>query len=232
MHQDLVELVDMALLDGDLSDKQREIITRKAEKLGEDLDEFEIWLEGKVAIAKRKQPQAFQTKQQSASVQTKNDFEVKKCPQCKAEIQSMVSKCPYCGYEIRTDESNASVTALFQKLEEIDSKEDRKGGLSGITGHFGDMLGGSGSRDGKKVQAITTFPVPNTKESILEFIALAIPNCKGHKSWASNTPQIKLAKAWASKLEQVLIKGKMMFKDDKQSLNEVLQFEEQFKKIK
>lgn len=49
MHSEIEKLIEMALADGQISDKEREIILRKAEKLGLDLDEAEMYLEGKIS---------------------------------------------------------------------------------------------------------------------------------------------------------------------------------------
>ena len=44
MHPELQKLIEMAILDGNLTDKRREIILRKAEKIGLDIDEVEMYL--------------------------------------------------------------------------------------------------------------------------------------------------------------------------------------------
>ena len=43
MHPELDKLIEMALADGQVTDKEREIILRKAEKLSLDVDEVEIF---------------------------------------------------------------------------------------------------------------------------------------------------------------------------------------------
>jgi uncharacterized membrane protein YebE (DUF533 family) len=48
MHPEIDKLIEMALADGQVTDKEREIILRKAEKLGRDVDEVEMYLEGKI----------------------------------------------------------------------------------------------------------------------------------------------------------------------------------------
>lgn len=48
MHPEIEKLIEMALADGQISDKEREIILRKAEKLGLDGDEVEMYLEGRL----------------------------------------------------------------------------------------------------------------------------------------------------------------------------------------
>jgi hypothetical protein len=53
MHPEIDRLISMALSDGKITDKEREIILRKAEKLDLDLDEVEMYLEneiGKVSL--------------------------------------------------------------------------------------------------------------------------------------------------------------------------------------
>ena len=45
MHPDIEKLISIAKENGDLTEKQREIILRKAEKLGEDVDEVELRLD-------------------------------------------------------------------------------------------------------------------------------------------------------------------------------------------
>ena len=50
MHPEIEKLIDMALIDGQVTDKEREIILRKAEKLGLDIDEVEMYLEGYIGI--------------------------------------------------------------------------------------------------------------------------------------------------------------------------------------
>lgn len=48
MHPEIDKLIEMALTDGQVTDKEREIILRKAEKLGLDVDEVEMVIEGKL----------------------------------------------------------------------------------------------------------------------------------------------------------------------------------------
>lgn len=48
MHPEIEKLIEMALADEQVTEKEREIILRKAEKLDLDLDEVEMYLEGKI----------------------------------------------------------------------------------------------------------------------------------------------------------------------------------------
>jgi len=59
MHPEIEKLIGIALQDGILTDKEREIIFRKAETLGIDKDEIEMILEGKLHEIKQKSNQSF-----------------------------------------------------------------------------------------------------------------------------------------------------------------------------
>jgi hypothetical protein len=53
MNPEIEKLIKMALVDGQVTDKEREIILRKAEKLGLDTDEVEMYLEGSLDSKKQ-----------------------------------------------------------------------------------------------------------------------------------------------------------------------------------
>jgi hypothetical protein len=53
MNQELEHLIDMAIADGTLTEKKKEILTRKAKELNVDQDEFELVLEGKMALKQK-----------------------------------------------------------------------------------------------------------------------------------------------------------------------------------
>ena len=92
MHPEIEKLIDLALADGQITEKEREIILRKAEKLGEDVDEVEMNLEGKISkLAQTKNKGQGETKQGL----------VKKCPHCGAPAKSFSDKCDACGEDFR-----------------------------------------------------------------------------------------------------------------------------------
>ena len=48
MHPEIENLINMALADGEVTEKERAVILRKAESLGIDKDEIEMILDGKL----------------------------------------------------------------------------------------------------------------------------------------------------------------------------------------
>ena len=102
MNPELEKLIEYALIDGYISDKDRKVLFKKAEKLGFDTDELEIILEGK---------------QMEKTIDSKP--KVEKCPAC-GEILSGLSKvCPSCDYLIdsKSKEQVETLDVSMKKLE-------------------------------------------------------------------------------------------------------------------
>ena len=79
------------------------------------------------------------------------DGELHKCPNCGERLDSFVTTCPACGYELRGAKVTSYVNDLAQKLENVDTVE-------------------------QKIDLIRNFYIPNTKEDIYEFFILATSN--------------------------------------------------------
>lgn len=100
-----------------------------------------------------------------------------KCPSCGEKIQSFTAKCPTCGHEFRGIDSTDSIKELSHKLESVSSES-------------------------AKADLIRTFPIPNTKEDIFEFMILASTNIKGELP-------ISVFDAWSVKLSQIYKKAEL-----------------------
>jgi len=67
----------------------------------------------------------------------------------------------------------------------------------------------------QKITLVRAFPIPNTKEDIIEFLILASSNiCTSSHSAGSDTPQKEEYDAWLVKIEQCYQKAKMILKSD------------------
>lgn len=62
----------------------------------------------------------------------------------------------------------------------------------------------------RTIQAIQNFPIPNTKEDILEFMTLCMSN-----SGADNSVQNPIQKAWMAKMKQTIAKVQVSMPNDK-----------------
>jgi hypothetical protein len=208
----------MALADGELTEKEKQVLFKKAESMGIDLDEFEMVLEAKLYEANNKK----QNKVIEPQAAPKSDKygDVKKCPACGAILKSFITKCPDCGHEISNVEANHSIERLFAALEKVSSEETS-------TGAFLSRMGLGDSITSRKVNIINNFPIPNTKEDILEFLSLATPQTKC--SFFAEQRDKEMAKAWKKKCEQIIMKAKFALKDDPKVLEEILSYAKEMK---
>ena len=118
--------------------------------------------------------------------QRKTVFEgnIHKCPNCGEVLNSFTSNCPSCGYEIRGSSNPAAVQEFAVKLASAESRQE-------------------------KIAIIRNFPIPNTKEDILEFMILASTNI-------GDNLEKDISAAWQSKTEQAYQKAQIIFQDEKE----------------
>ena len=106
------------------------------------------------------------------------DGEIHKCPNCGELLNSFVTACPTCGYELRSVKTNSPIEVLAKKVENASSLDE-------------------------KIELITNFYVPNTKEDIYDFFILAVSNLE-YNNYDTDG-------AWRAKLEQAYHKAKISF---------------------
>lgn len=103
--EELQALIDQYLTDGVLTDKERQVILKKAEGMGLDRDEIDLYLDAEV----QKIDQAT-----DAAVRRQKG---KSCPHCGAYVSQLTDKCPECGQYI-TPEATKELEEILNKLEE------------------------------------------------------------------------------------------------------------------
>ena len=200
-NEELEMLIDAALADGVLTDSEKQILFKKAQSFGLDLDEFNMVLEGRLAKVKEQRQAASKSNKQGA---------VKKCPACGAFVQQMQIKCPECGYEFRDIEACSTTKELQKKLDEIASEASNHSVVSSISAR---LCGTIDKVTTRKIQTIKNWPVPNTKEDLIEMLILCNSNRKIDYGSDVETERM-IASAWNAKFKQVMSKAKIMLKDD------------------
>ena len=224
------KLIDMALADGELTEKEKQVLFKRAQAEGIDLDEFEMVLDAKlhqINVGNNAQPSP------NSAPQSNKYGDVKKCPACGAMIQSFTTHCPECGHEFSNIAANSSIQKLFEMLNQVEaeSREDAKGLMGVITNTYGDMFSSAigGNKDTRKKKAIIrNFPIPTTKDDILEFLSLAVPLARKPK-FISEDRQIRMFETWHAKCEQIIIKSKFSMRDDKQALEMIAEYAKELK---
>lgn len=146
---------------------------------------------------------------------------IHKCPNCGEILESFVINCPACGYEIRDTKAADSVREFSEKIAQIESREmpafqERKSVMKIVFGR--DFKGTDEAEVAKKqfetqkqqekANLIINYPLPNTKEDILEFIILASSNIDTRHDITD-----AVTVAWISKFEQIYQKAIISVKD-------------------
>ena len=103
--EELKALVQQYLTDGVLTDKERQVILNKAEKMGLDRDEIDLYLDAEVQKIDQ---------QTDAAVRKQKG---KTCPFCGGSVPQLTDKCPHCGENI-TPEASTELQEIFDNLEE------------------------------------------------------------------------------------------------------------------
>lgn len=103
--KELVDLLQQYMTDGVMTAKERAVLLRKAESLGVDKDEFDLYIDA--------EEQKFEQKIDSAKRQAKG----KLCPFCEASVPMFTDKCPKCGCNI-TPEVTKELNDIIENLED------------------------------------------------------------------------------------------------------------------
>ena len=100
--EELNVLIQQYLTDGVLTDKERLVILNKAEKMGLDRDEIDLYLDAEVQKVDQ---------QTDAAVRKQKG---KTCPYCGGSIPQLADKCSHCGENITAEASN-ELQEIFDK---------------------------------------------------------------------------------------------------------------------
>lgn len=106
-NEELEKLIDFALADGEITEKEKAVLFRKAKALGIDKEEFEMVLEAKLSLKQQAEPQKKVT--------------VLKCPNCNESLPPLSNVCPSCKYVINATSNgnnDKSLDKLIKKVED------------------------------------------------------------------------------------------------------------------
>ena len=163
-----------------------------------------------------------------------------KCPECQAVIESFSTKCAYCDAEIKNVKTSFSINNLNEKLIEAEEKARNQKSGGGLIGNLMSAIDGESEIERRiynaKSSVIRTFPIPNTKEDILEFLTLAVASVTtikinflekmaGESGGAGH--RITYKNAWLNVCQKVIMKARFSMKDDKDLLAEIESYAKQ-----
>lgn len=250
MYNEQIEnLINLALADGELTEKEKQVLFKKAEAAGIDLDEFEMVLDAKLF----EKQQTMKAAAPSIAAPKSDKFgDIRKCPACGAIAETFATKCSDCGTEFRNIEASQNIIKFFEKLDEVES--NRKDSIYQTTNNDSNIgirtiikwlffwyillplkllsffINKSkpakwSTTDSRKEELIMNFPVPVSREEILEFLNLASSKINSNTYFNAFSEETKYKdawnKIWLKKIEQIQSKASMAMKNDKKSLEDV-----------
>lgn len=110
---------------------------------------------------------------------------VVKCPCCGNSVNSYAAKCPSCGTEMRVTGASNAVKEFADRITSCTTEE-------------------------KKVELIKSYPVPNSREDIYDFLILASTNITPSQNAVVN-------EAWNAKFEQAFQKPRLCLPETRSS---------------
>lgn len=208
MYNEQIEtLVQAALIDGILTEKEKQILFKRAELMGIDLDEFEMILNAKLIELQKKQ-----RGNECKSSKSNKLGDLRKCPACGGLIGSFNMICPECGYEFNNIQSNQYMETFFAKLDEAKKEKEnqltsrvKNSGLFGVFTSAVDQELTDYRMDRQKVldeveyTFVKNYPLPLTKEDCVEMLNFIYPKI-------SNARLSCLSLMWEDKYRAILSK--------------------------
>lgn len=164
---ELENLIQATLEDGILEVKEEAALIKRAQAEGVDIAELEIYINSILQKRKREADKEKNAKQEQIAQKKKKALRT--CPNCGASLPVMAISCPKCGFELSDQKAVSSVQTLADKIQKISI------GLRDVKAY---------DENGKDIiyqdiiNTISMFPVPNTKQDIIEFLTLSCAKAK------------------------------------------------------
>lgn len=232
-------LIEMALADGELTEKEKQVLFKKAEANGIDLDEFEMVLEARL-YEKQKSMQSFQKTAQNPISQSHfigverprhdGDYgESWNTPKFSFDVlQNKIEKLQ--------DQKDKLADKVID-LEEEDRNEKPKGFWKSMLDDGNMALWDAERRvheiDDRILNSIKQSPVPTRKDDMIDFLTRATPLAKpATKSLFFSSisgEDLNIAKAWKEKCEQIIMKARSSMKEDISLLEEIEKYARELK---
>lgn len=180
MYNEKIEaLIKAALADGVLTEKEKQVLFKRAQEEGIDLDEFEMVLDARLVELQNAEKEKIE---KSAPKSTKYG-DVRKCPVCGALVPALAISCAECGYEFTGVDASSSAQILSSKIEEIKvTVSKRKNEIISSNKYSTKSTVTSSSPQSEAIYKIESdgeeqikslvnnYPIPNTKNDLFDLI--------------------------------------------------------------
>jgi hypothetical protein len=244
----LEKLIEMSILDGELTEKKRQFLLRKAEASGIDPAEFEIILDARLY---EKQQNNNSVVEQSVlnPIVEENKTSIQTLFHLLNEAEEVSNKELETKIEQRRIEHNKLSAKDVAKLAKY-VVEEAIPGVSLVKELFSDGDNDDDDDDNKfereidelKYSAkeklisrakniITAFPVSMAKDEVIEFLSNATPKAKQENSFTNSTYHNEIAPTWKIKCEQIIKQARLSLKNDASAMDIINEYAKQFSPV-
>lgn len=186
----LEDLIQATLEDGVLEDYEKAALVKRAQAEGVDLTELEIYINSILQKRQKAQKEAENAREEQHEKEKKAAFG-RVCPNCGRQVPPLTTKC-VCGYEFGKQDAVSSSKLLADKLNTVHNmcaeERQKRGELS-----LPEREELEKSELERVRETIKMFPVPNTKEDIVEFLSYCIGYSKEKRGLGTKKGLFKLA---------------------------------------
>ena len=205
-NEQLENLIEMALIDGELTEKEKQILFKKAEEFGIDLDEFEMVLEAKVFEIQKLQGQS--TPPKEATISTQPNYEENKSSSIQRLLKSLdeyeSKRMLEFGEEVERIKNKHNISDLADDDDEVSTLiEEAEAEVEAEIFE-------------KKEEIIYDFLVSTDKDDMLEFLSVAVFQVQDKKNKESG-----LNNVWKDKCREVIENAKDMYATDLDVLSKI-----------
>ena len=193
MNSEIEKLIDLAIADGHITDKERKVILKKATDLGADYDEVEMILDGKLHQLEANKPK-----------QKEKVGNIKTCPACGEAVKSFQFNCGTCNHEFQNTKVDGYINDFKKLIEKAISEKHilYKYKVNNIDYQIPDEV----SKDKAVASLIKSYPLPKNKEDIIELLIYSYSNFESdsdQKFWGISIPK-PIKDAWYAKAQQAI----------------------------
>ena len=157
-NEKIEQLIKAALTDGVLTEKEKQILFKRAQEQGIDLDEFEMVLDARLV-----EFQKMEKEKTGKSAPKSNKFgDVRKCPVCGALVPALAVSCVECGYEFTGIEASSSAQKLAKLIADTSIEVNKRLHKNEIKRQL--------AEDFAIQNVVNSFPIPNMKEDLFDLM--------------------------------------------------------------
>ena len=169
------ELIKATLEDGELTEQEKAVLIKRAQKEGIDVDELDVYIQSLLQKRHRSEAENDAIEDRKSKIGI-----VQKCPQCGEPIQTGWAACPKCGFAFNIEQKSSIIEELQAQLNQIEKdfqnaqqeREKRNAGRSVIAEIFAeDDLERSEKKAQVKFTAISSLAISNNRADLIKLLA-------------------------------------------------------------